>query len=180
MDQNKEVIVIGGGIAGLTASALLAHEGLSVTLFESHYQAGGCAGTFKRGNYIFDVGATQVAGLEIGGIHERIFRYLGISQPLAKVLELGCLVDLCDGYKPIHLWHDPLKWKQERESQFPGSEKFWTLCSLLHKSNWSIAQKDPVIPIRSLWDLSQFLNSFGLDNLPFCNCFAGIAAIFLY
>ena len=73
--QNESVIVIGGGIAGLTAACLLAREGIPVILLEAHYQTGGCAGTFKRGKYIFDVGATQVAGFEKGGIHERVFSH---------------------------------------------------------------------------------------------------------
>ena len=38
-------------------------KNIEILLIESHTQAGGCAGTFKRKNYIFDVGATQVAGL---------------------------------------------------------------------------------------------------------------------
>ena len=58
--RKSEVIVVGAGIAGLTSAAILSKQGLSVTLIESHTQAGGCAGTFKRKNYIFDVGATQV------------------------------------------------------------------------------------------------------------------------
>ena len=57
------MIVIGGGIAGRTAAALLAHDGVAVTLFAAHRQAGGCAGTFRRGPWIFDVGATQVLSL---------------------------------------------------------------------------------------------------------------------
>ena len=57
-----DVAVVGGGIAGLTAAALLAAEGLNVELLEAHSQSGGCAGTFRRGPYTFDVGATQVAG----------------------------------------------------------------------------------------------------------------------
>ena len=62
--SEESIIVIGGGIAGLTGAALLAKEGYPVTLVEAHNQLGGCAGTFKRGPYTFDVGATQVAGLE--------------------------------------------------------------------------------------------------------------------
>lgn len=61
--------VVGAGIAGLTAASLLARQGLRVELLEAHHQSGGCAGTFRRGPYVFDVGATQVAGLEAGGIH---------------------------------------------------------------------------------------------------------------
>ena len=60
--RDSPVVVIGAGIAGLTAASLLANEGLNVTLIEAHSQPGGCAGTFSRGPFVFDVGATQVAG----------------------------------------------------------------------------------------------------------------------
>lgn len=82
-DGTPDVVVVGAGIAGLTAAALLARAGLSVELLEAHTQSGGCAGTFRRGPWTFDVGATQVAGLEAGGIHERLFRHLGVTAPVA-------------------------------------------------------------------------------------------------
>ena len=68
---------------------------------EAHSQVGGCAGTFRRGPYVFDVGATQVAGFEPGGIHERIFRHLQVPLPPAKILDPACVVDLEDGEKAI-------------------------------------------------------------------------------
>ncbi len=165
----KKVIVVGAGVAGLTATAVLAHEGLDVTLFESHDEVGGCAGTFLRGKYIFDVGATQVAGLEKGGIHERIFRYLKVPLPVAEILNPACEIDLQDGTPPIRLWHDLERWVKERHTQFPGSESFWSLCSLLHNLNWTFAQKDPILPIANYWDLQQFLRAFS----PL-NCFSGL------
>ena len=97
----NEIVVIGAGIAGLTSAAILSKLGFSVTLIESHTQAGGCAGTFKRKKYIFDVGATQVAGLEKGGIHSKIFDFLDIAIPEATILNPACIVDLNDGSKPI-------------------------------------------------------------------------------
>ena len=101
------MIVIGGGIAGLTSAALLARDGVDVTLLEAHHQPGGCAGTFSRGPWVFDVGATQVAGLEPGGSHERLQRHLGLPLPVAEILDPGCVVDLRDGSPPISLWHQP-------------------------------------------------------------------------
>ena len=46
--SESEIVVVGAGIAGLTSAAILSKLGFSVTLIESHYQSGGCAGTFKR------------------------------------------------------------------------------------------------------------------------------------
>ena len=48
--SEESIIVVGGGIAGLTVGALLAKEGYQITLVDSHRQLGGCAGTFKRGS----------------------------------------------------------------------------------------------------------------------------------
>ncbi|ABM72960.1 Phytoene dehydrogenase [Prochlorococcus marinus str. MIT 9515] len=160
-----DIVVVGAGIAGLTSAAILSKLGLSVTLIESHTQSGGCAGTFKRKNYIFDVGATQVAGLEEGGIHSKIFKFLNIPLPEASILNPACIVDLNDGSKAIPIWYDKNEWIKEREMQFPGSRKFWQLCNLIHQSNWTFANNNPVLPIRNFWDFSQLLKALVPTNL---------------
>ena len=165
-----DAVVVGAGIAGLTAAALLAKQGLQVELLEAHHQSGGCAGTFRRGPYVFDVGATQVAGLEQGdgtpaGIHARLFRHLGVAPPAAVPLDPGCVVDLADGREPVSIWRDPQRWRQERLRQFPGSERFWDLCDVLHRANWAFASRDPVLPPRSWWDLGQLLGALGAGTL---------------
>ncbi|MBM5807007.1 MAG: C-3',4' desaturase CrtD [Cyanobacteria bacterium M_surface_10_m2_179] len=160
-----DVAVVGGGIAGLTAAALLAGEGLDVELLEAHSQSGGCAGTFRRGAYTFDVGATQVAGFEPGGIHQRLFRHFGVRLPQAAPLDPGCSVLLQGASEPIRLWRDPERWRQERQRHFPGSERFWQLCAWLHASNWAFASRDPVLPPRNLWDLRQLLGAVGPATL---------------
>ena len=66
----QKVVVVGAGIGGLTAAALLAHRGYQVKVFDQAIVPGGCASTFRRRGFTFDVGATQVAGLEqIGRAH---------------------------------------------------------------------------------------------------------------
>jgi phytoene dehydrogenase-like protein len=51
-----DVIVIGSGLAGLTAANTLARQGRSVLLLEQHYKLGGLATWFKRpGGHIFDI-----------------------------------------------------------------------------------------------------------------------------
>ena len=54
--DHYDVIVIGSGLAGLTAANTLAKTGRSVLLLEQHYQLGGMATWFKRrGGHIFDI-----------------------------------------------------------------------------------------------------------------------------
>src|SRR3954462_3355122 len=51
-----DVIVIGSGLAGMTAANTLARSGRSVLLLEQHYKLGGMATWFKRpGGHIFDI-----------------------------------------------------------------------------------------------------------------------------
>src|SRR4051794_32905335 len=51
-----DVIVIGSGLAGMTAANTLARSGRSVLLVEQHYKLGGMATWFKRpGGHIFDI-----------------------------------------------------------------------------------------------------------------------------
>jgi phytoene dehydrogenase-like protein len=50
-----DVIIIGGGLAGLTCANMLARGGHSVLLLEQHYNLGGLATWFKRKGHIFDI-----------------------------------------------------------------------------------------------------------------------------
>ena len=51
-----DVIVVGSGLAGLTAANTLARAGRSVLLLEQHSKLGGLATWFRRpGGHVFDV-----------------------------------------------------------------------------------------------------------------------------
>lgn len=63
MIKNADVIVIGSGIGGLVAGALLARYGKSVIVCESHTIPGGAVHSFSRQGFHFDSGASFYCGL---------------------------------------------------------------------------------------------------------------------
>jgi prolycopene isomerase len=54
LQEEYDAIIIGSGLAGLTAGALLAKAGKRILLLEKHNQYGGYAQAFKRKGYHFD------------------------------------------------------------------------------------------------------------------------------
>ncbi len=163
--MSKKIIVIGAGIGGLTAAALLAKRGYTVKVYDQAIIPGGCASTFTRRGFTFDVGATQVAGLEPGGIHHQIFTELEIDIPCATYCDPACAVFLPGESIPINIWRDQQKWQEERKAQFPNSEPFWQLLKLLFKVSLSFQSRNPILPPRTWWDLLQLISAVRLDTL---------------
>ncbi len=77
MKQN--VTIIGGGLGGLTAGALLAKDGYKVTLLEQHSIVGGCATTFARkGGFVCEVGLHEMDGVFDNPVIYETFEKLGV------------------------------------------------------------------------------------------------------
>ena len=57
-----DVVVIGGGMGGLSAGALLSNYGFRVLLLEQHHKVGGCTTSFSRGEFNFDAALHEMLG----------------------------------------------------------------------------------------------------------------------
>lgn len=62
--MSYDVIVVGGGLGGLTSGAKLARAGKKVLLIEQHSIPGGCATTFRRKDLSVEVGLHMMDGLD--------------------------------------------------------------------------------------------------------------------
>ena len=92
-----EVIVVGGGIGGLTTAALLASRGVNVCLFERQSQVGGCVANFEHLGYSFEPAAGLYSGWESSGVWDQIFSQLPVRAPEVRKLTPSYVVRLPDG-----------------------------------------------------------------------------------
>jgi len=74
--ENKKIVIVGAGMAGLTAAAYLARENFSVLLLEKNDRVGGLVHTFDRDGFHFDTGPRAFVN---SGIVQPILKDLGIS-----------------------------------------------------------------------------------------------------
>jgi len=95
--MSHEVIVVGGGIGGLTVGALLAARGFDVCLFERQSQVGGCVAKFEHLGQSFDPTFGLYAGWEVGGVWERVFLELPSAPPRVTKLSRNFVVRLPGG-----------------------------------------------------------------------------------
>ncbi|NCC73708.1 MAG: NAD(P)/FAD-dependent oxidoreductase [Sphingobacteriia bacterium] len=101
--MSYDAIVVGGGIAGLTAAAYIARSGRSVKLFEKQPKPGGLVQTFARDGVWFDTGLRSIEnsgivfpmlkqlGLDIE--FRRSFISIGIGNKVIKVVDKNSIAD---------------------------------------------------------------------------------------
>ena len=149
--MSKHIVVIGAGIGGLTAGALLLKMGYRVTVLEAHVYPGGCAGTFYHKKYRFDAGATLAGGFSAGGPHHQVAEILGLEWPIHPV-DPAWVVHLPDG-RAVTQWADAEQWRAERQEYFPFAEKFWQTQEMLADVSWDISARPFPWPAESISDL---------------------------
>jgi protoporphyrinogen/coproporphyrinogen III oxidase len=62
MVDGYDVIVVGGGISGLTAATVLKKKGINVALLEPNLSPGGSIVTWKKDGFLFELGPNTVLG----------------------------------------------------------------------------------------------------------------------
>ncbi len=101
-----DTIVVGGGIAGLTAAAYVAKAGQSVALFERQEKVGGLIQTFHRNKVYFDGG---LRSLENSGTVFPMLKQLGIEIDWVKSrtsIGVGDSVMVLESHESINEYED--------------------------------------------------------------------------
>ena len=113
-----DVVVVGSGIGGLTAGALLAARGVSVCLFERNAQVGGCVRRIEYSGFDFEPGMGLYTDFGSGGTFDQIFSQLPVPLPEARLIDSDYIVRLSD-QTDVRLRKDLSRFAEELRRVFP-------------------------------------------------------------
>ena len=103
--QHFDVLVIGAGLASLTAAALLAKRGISTLCVEQHIQPGGSCGTFRMRGRTVDQGTSMFFGFGAEGFNPHRFVMNVLEEPI-EVIRHPQMYRLLYGGHPIDFHPD--------------------------------------------------------------------------
>ncbi len=116
-----DIIIIGAGLGGLTAGAKLTKAGKKVLLIEQHDRPGGCATTFNRKGFVFEVGLHEMDGLDKRDMKTKIFRDLGVFDEV-EFLKVPEFYRFINSRHEITIPHEPEKAIENLIKNFPDEE----------------------------------------------------------
>lgn len=165
-DDSYDVVVVGGGVAGMSTAARLQAAGRSTIVLEQHSQVGGCAGYYRRAGFAFDVGATTLVDFHADGVGGQLLDAVGIDPPSIDVQ------DAYDVWLPdrrVRLYRDQRRWERERREKLgdgPRHRRFFAFIDDLSETLWRVTRADVKLPMQTIGDVVRNVRSLGVTDLP--------------
>ena len=130
LGEKKDIIIIGGGIAGLAAANALANSIHNVTILEASNRYGGRINTYDFGGYKADLGASWIHGIT--------------GNPLYKLANKNGIVTKVTHYEPSHIYD--IDGTEITEAEWKKIEK-------LFNDLYDLAVKNPQNSLQGLLDI---------------------------
>ena len=121
--MKKKVMVIGAGIAGLSAGVYAQKCGFDVTILESHSLPGGICTAWKRKGYLFEGGMHWLAGSSASQPMNKMWRHIGALNDDVKISYCEPFVEYNHDGTPIRIYRDVDSTERHMIELSPADEK---------------------------------------------------------
>ena len=121
--SKKSIIIIGGGLGGLSTGIYALMNDYNVTIFEKNSVPGGLAACWKRKNYLIDGGIHFIAGYKPELSLYSVFKEIGVHK--AEYVDLDVYARYIDetSNRSIDISGDLNKFKEDMFSLFPKDKR---------------------------------------------------------
>lgn len=172
----KKVVIIGGGIAGLSAGIYAMQTGFSAEIYEKHTVVGGQCTGWNRGEYFIDNCIHWLTGTKKDNSLYDIWENVGVLGDKVKLLEEESFYSVeLDGEK-ITLWRDLEKTEKEMLALSPIDEveikKFITYTKLAQSLEMPTDKPfdmmnpiDIIKLVKSMAGMSKVMKAYGKINI---------------
>ncbi len=92
-----DVVVVGGGVGGLTVAALLSARGLNTCLLERQSQVGGCIARVEFSGFDFEPGMGLYTSFGTGEVYDTLFSQLPVAGPEVSLITSPYILRRADG-----------------------------------------------------------------------------------
>ncbi|MCI5081108.1 MAG: NAD(P)/FAD-dependent oxidoreductase [Saprospiraceae bacterium] len=152
MQTPKEIIIVGGGIAGLSAGIYAQLNGFNATILEMHDKPGGQLTAWDREGYRFDYCLHWLVGTDHGTYHD-IWKELDVITDEVEVINHRIFVKLVDPkWGEFIIYNDLDEWEEYLVKLAPSDKRaIHKMCQMMRKSDRLDQFEDPP-GMRSLFD----------------------------
>lgn len=159
INQDYDAIIVGSGMGGMSAGAMLAKDGYKVLILEKAHASGGCSSSYFRKGYVFESGATTLIGFDENQPLWKLEKETGIKIPREEITPSMSV--WIDG-EQITRYKDREQWIQECARVF-GDEKtqraFWEEAFKVSDLVWKVSLKNPHFPPQKISEWGELITN---------------------
>ncbi|MGI6005379.1 MAG: phytoene desaturase family protein [Christensenellales bacterium] len=144
----RKVIIVGAGIAGLSAGVYAQQSGFDTTILEMHAIPGGNCTSWRRRGYLFEGGLHWLTGSDAKQPLHKVWRNLGAIDETTKIFTRDPFFVLDHQGQQVCLYRDPDRLREHLIGISPEDEK--AICALCADIKRFAKMSMPVMDIKGV------------------------------